>query len=336
MKKSILSIKNLEVGYRSSKSDIKILKEINFDLYEGETIGIVGESGCGKSLTSLSIMGLLSPPLKIQSGEIIFNNKIISNISNNSLNNIRGKEISMVFQEPMTSLNPVFTIGDQIVESMIFHLKIYKKEAMKKAEELLELVGIPSAKKRLKDYPHQLSGGMRQRVMIAIALACDPKLLIADEPTTALDVTIEAQILSLLQEIKRKRNMSMIFITHDLGVLTKMADKVLVMYGGSIIETATVSDIFKKPLHPYTQGLWKAIPGPTNLKKRLYTIPGTVPAPDEEIRGCRFASRCNFAKDVCYQIEPSLLVEQQGHAVACHLYQEKGGSAIEKTSNNRS
>src|SRR5690625_911099 len=217
---------------------------------------------------------------------------------------------------------------------MIYNLKISKREAIKRAEKLLELVGIPSARERLNDYPHQLSGGMRQRVMIAIALACDPKLLIADEPTTALDVTIEAQILTLLQDIKRNRDMSMIFITHDLGVLTKMADRVVVMYGGRIIETALTEDIFNNPLHPYTQGLWKAIPGPTNLKKRLYTIPGTVPNPEDNIQGCKFASRCSFAKEICHKVDPSLLVQEKNHSVACHLYPEKEDDVVGETTIN--
>lgn len=317
-----MTVEDLTVGFESNQEQVKLLSNINFSIKEGETLGIVGESGCGKSLTSLSVMGLLPNPLRILSGKIKFKDNDLTLLGNKEINKLRGNEMAMIFQEPMTSLNPVFTIGNQIMEPIIAHLKVSKKEALDRAIELLNLVGIPAAESRVHEYPHQLSGGMRQRVMIAMMLACQPKLLIADEPTTALDVTIQSQILDLLQEMKERFNMSLIFITHDLGVLAKMADRVLVMYGGRVVESAPFRDIFKDPLHPYTKGLWKAIPKSDGVKQRLYTIPGNVPNPKDKISGCRFASRCEFVSQRCLESEPPLVKRGTSHKVACFLYEE--------------
>lgn len=322
MNKPMLNVEQLTVGYGNDTDKISILQNVNFSIQKGEIVGIVGESGCGKSLTSLSIMGLLGEPLQIQSGTINFNGTDLTGLSKKELNRVRGKEISMIFQEPMTSLNPVFTIGSQIAESMITHMNMSKKEALDRTVHLLKLVGIPSPEQRANEYPHQLSGGMRQRAMIAMALACDPLLLIADEPTTALDVTIQAQILDLLLDIQRKNNMSLIFITHDLGVLSKMADRVMVMYGGRVIESAPMRELYNNPLHPYTQGLWKAIPGSAKGQKRLYNIPGTVPDPKDKIKGCRFVTRCQFAEERCRQSEPALKKTEDGREIACFLYEK--------------
>jgi oligopeptide/dipeptide ABC transporter ATP-binding protein len=320
MNKPLLNVNQLSVGYENKNERISILQHVTFSVAKGEIVGIVGESGCGKSLTSLSIMGLLGEPLRVQTGTIDFNGTDLTRLGKKELNRIRGKEISMIFQEPMTSLNPVFTVGDQISESMITHLGLGNKEALARTVHLLKLVGIPSPEQRVHEYPHQLSGGMRQRVMIAMALACDPLLLIADEPTTALDVTIQAQILELLLDVQRKNDMSLIFITHDLGVLSKMADRVMVMYGGRVIESAPMKQLYDNPLHPYTQGLWKAIPGSAKGQRRLYNIPGTVPDPRDDIRGCRFASRCQFAEPRCREAEPPLLKTEEGREIACFLY----------------
>ncbi|MFD0717643.1 ABC transporter ATP-binding protein [Paenibacillus sp. GCM10027626] len=320
MNKPLLSIEGLTVGYSHKEEHVHILQDVTFSVGQGEIVGIVGESGCGKSLTSLSVMGLLSDPLRVQSGKIDFQGTDLTCLGKKELNRVRGKEISMIFQEPMTSLNPVFTVGDQISEAMITHLGLGKKEALERAVHLLKLVGIPSPERRVKEYPHQLSGGMRQRVMIAMALACDPLLLIADEPTTALDVTIQAQILELLLDVQRKNKMSLIFITHDLGVLSKMADRVMVMYGGRVIESAPMRQLYADPKHPYTQGLWKAIPGNAKGQRRLYNIPGTVPDPKDRIQGCRFASRCQFAEARCRESEPALLRTGDNREIACFLY----------------
>lgn len=320
-KKPLLQVDQLSVGYDHQNEKVSILSNIDFTVEKGEIVGIVGESGCGKSLTSLAIMGLLGDPLKIQSGHIRFNGTDLAQLEKKQLNAVRGKDIAMIFQEPMTSLNPVFTIGNQISEAMLTHLDLTKEEVRERTIYLLKLVGIPSPEQRMKEYPHQLSGGMRQRAMIAMAIACDPKLLIADEPTTALDVTIQAQILDLLLDIQRRNKMSLIFITHDLGVLSKMADRVMVMYGGRVVETAPMKQLYERPLHPYTQGLWKAIPGTVKGKGRLYNIPGTVPDPRDQSKGCRFADRCEFAESRCRESEPPLLATEEGRQVACFLHQ---------------
>ncbi|NOU97843.1 ATP-binding cassette domain-containing protein [Paenibacillus sp. LMG 31456] len=322
MNEALLKVEHLTVGYANENENVRILENVSFSVGQGEIVGIVGESGCGKSLTSLSVMGLLAEPLQIQTGSINFNGTDLTRLGKKELNRYRGKEIAMIFQEPMTSLNPVFTIGNQISEAMTTHLNMNKKEVLERTVYLLKQVGIPSAEHRVHEYPHQLSGGMRQRAMIAMALACDPLLLIADEPTTALDVTIQAQILDLLLDIQREKNMSLIFITHDLGVLFKMADRVMVMYGGRIIESAPMKKLYDNPLHPYTQGLWKAVPSSTKGKGRLYNIPGTVPDPKDNTKGCRFASRCEFVEKRCLESEPPLLKKAEDWQVACFLHDE--------------
>ncbi|GIP41217.1 ABC transporter ATP-binding protein [Paenibacillus sp. J31TS4] len=320
MNESLLDVNSLTVGYRDGSRPISILNQVTFRIRKGETLGIVGESGCGKSMTSLAVMGLLASPLQVQEGSIRLEETELTGLSAKQMNRYRGKDLAMIFQEPMTSLNPVFTIGSQIEEALAIHLPLSRSEVRKRAIELLQLVGIPSPEKRHGDYPHQLSGGMRQRAMIAIALACEPRLLILDEPTTALDVTIQAQILELLASLKEKSGMSMMFITHDLGVMMKMADRVIVMYGGRIVETAPIAKLYEEPLHPYTQGLWKAIPSADTLNQRLYSIPGTVPDPREETPGCRFAGRCPHARQECLAAVPPLVPMDEDRSVACILY----------------
>jgi peptide/nickel transport system ATP-binding protein len=297
------------------------------DLYieKGETLGVVGESGCGKSVTALSIMKLIpQPPGRIVEGEINYDGTNLVTLAPNRMRKIRGKEISMIFQEPMTSLNPVFTVGEQIAEAIRLHEGLGRREAMAKTVDMLKLVHIPNAERRVKEYPHQLSGGMRQRIMIAMALSCNPKLLIADEPTTALDVTIQAQILDLLNELKSKLRMAVMLITHDMGVIAETAQRVVVMYAAKVAEEAPVADLFKEPLHPYTQGLLRSIPRidlAATTHRRLETIPGTVPTLRGDIApGCRFAPRCPFVKSVCTEKDPVLKEVKPGHKVSCWLY----------------
>jgi oligopeptide/dipeptide ABC transporter ATP-binding protein len=297
---------------------------ISFHLAAGETIGLVGESGCGKSVTSLSILGLIpSPPGRIESGKIMFSGQNLLDLDPESLRKIRGRQISMIFQEPMTSLNPVLPIGRQVAEPLMVHQGLSKTEAFEKAANWLDYVKIPAAAKRLNDYPHQLSGGMRQRVMIAMAMVCGPKLLIADEPTTALDVTIQAQILSLMNRLKDELAMSLLLITHDLGVVAQMAARVVVMYAGQVVEEARVTDIFDRPFHPYTQGLLKSIPQAggflKNRIRRLSEIPGTVPPLTDIIVGCKFADRCPHAFDLCRAQQPDLWRLQEDHRARCWL-----------------
>jgi oligopeptide/dipeptide ABC transporter ATP-binding protein len=309
----ILEVKNLRTSFFSEEGEVKAVDDVSFDVFKGKTLGIVGESGCGKSVTSLSIMRLVpNPPGKIVGGEILYKGTNLLNLDQASMRKIRGNQISMIFQEPMTSLNPVFTIGNQIIEAIRLHQDLTKKEARNKAIEMLKLVGIPSPEKRVDDYPHQLSGGMRQRVMIAMALSCDPQVLIADEPTTALDVTIQAQILDLLRELQAKVGMGLILITHDLGVVAEMAHEVAVMYAGRVVEHGTVYEIFKNPKMPYTRGLLNSIPtlnrdATGKVKKtRLETIPGIVPNLLHLPQGCRFQERCSFVIDKCKGVEPDL------------------------------
>jgi oligopeptide/dipeptide ABC transporter ATP-binding protein len=298
---------------------------ISFHLAAGETIGLVGESGCGKSVTSLSILGLIpSPSGRIESGKIMFGDQNLLELDLESLRKIRGRQISMIFQEPMTSLNPVLPIGRQVAEPLMVHQGLSKNEAFEKAGNWLDHVKIPAAAKRMNDYPHQLSGGMRQRVMIAMAMVCSPKLLIADEPTTALDVTIQAQILSLMNRLKDELAMSLLLITHDLGVVAQMAARVIVMYAGQVVEEASVTDIFDRPFHPYTQGLLKSIPPQAGGRfksriKRLSEIPGTVPPLTDIIVGCKFADRCLHAFDLCRERQPDLWRIQKGHRARCWL-----------------
>ncbi|WP_096552590.1 ABC transporter ATP-binding protein [Ureibacillus thermosphaericus] len=316
----MLRTTNLKVGYTIEKQQVSIVNGVSFELEKGKTLGIVGESGCGKSMTSYSLLGLLPKGIEIQSGSIEIDNKQVNIKSEKEWRSLRGKKIALIFQEPMSSLNPVYKIGDQIIEMIrSHHKKTTKKEAREKALEMLNLVGIPRPDKVIDEYPHQLSGGMRQRVMIAIALSCNPEILIADEPTTALDVTIQAQILELMKELQQKLEMSIILITHDLGVVAEMCEKVIVMYAGEVVEEATVTDLFDNPKHPYTKGLLASLPSIHDSKDRLSTIDGVVPAPDEMPLGCRFKDRCSFAHSKCSQ-KPDLFFSDN-QKVRCWLYE---------------
>jgi peptide/nickel transport system ATP-binding protein len=324
MNDKLLEIENLSVHFHIPEGVARAVDGISFHLAAGETIGLVGESGCGKSVTSLSILGLIpSPPGRIESGKIMFRRQNLLDLDLESLRKIRGRQISMIFQEPMTSLNPVLPIGRQVAEPLMIHQGLSKAEAFEKAANWLDYVKIPAAAKRLNDYPHQLSGGMRQRVMIAMAMVCGPKLLIADEPTTALDVTIQAQILSLMNRLKDELAMSLLLITHDLGVVAQMAARVVVMYAGQVVEEAGVIDIFDRPFHPYTRGLLKSIPQAggrfKNRAKRLSEIPGTVPPLTDIIVGCKFADRCQHTFDLCRQRQPDLWRVQEDHRARCWL-----------------
>lgn len=309
-------------NYLKGKVPAKAVDDVSFNIYEGEVLGIVGESGSGKSVTAYSITRLIpDPPGKIVSGEVIYKGKDLLKLSFEEMKVYRGKEIAMIFQEPMTSLNPVMKIGDQIMEVLLNHENISKEEAFKKASGMLELVGIPDPEKRMKDYPHQFSGGMRQRVMIAMALSCHPALLIADEPTTALDVTIQAQILELMLRLKKEREeAAILLITHNLGVVAETCDRVIVMYGGKIQEIADVEDLFEKPMHPYTEGLLSSLPNPDKPKGKLRAIPGIIPHILELPKGCKFATRCEKVYDKCWISEPELIEKEEKHFVRCHLY----------------
>ncbi len=322
----LLEVKNLKTEFKLKKGVVNAVDDISFSLDKGKILAIVGESGSGKSVTSLSIMGLLQEPGRVAEGEILFKGKDLLKMSKAEKRSVRGNQISMIFQEPMTSLNPVYRIKDQIMESIMTHMKVSKKEALKRTIEMLEIVGIPSAEKRANDYPHQMSGGMRQRVMIAMALIGNPELLIADEPTTALDVTIQAQILDLLYHMREKFNMAVMLITHDLGVVSEAADHVIVMYCGKIVEEAEVRELFENPLHPYTLGLLRSIPKlEDESEEPLYMIKGMVPNPLNMPEGCPFSDRCDRCMEVCRQEMPKL-VEKDGHKVRCFLYDtEKAG-----------
>jgi peptide/nickel transport system ATP-binding protein len=325
MAERLLDVKNLKTYFFTDEGVVRAVDGVDLYINQGETLGVVGESGCGKSVTALSIMKLIpQPPGKIVEGQILYNGLDLVTLPANKLRKIRGKEISMVFQEPMTSLNPVFTCGEQIAEALRLHEGLGRRDAMDKTVEMLKLVHIPNAERRVKEYPHQLSGGMRQRVMIAMALSCSPNLLIADEPTTALDVTIQAQILELLNELKSKLKMAVMLITHDMGVIAETAQRVVVMYAAKVAEEAPVGDLFKEPLHPYTQGLLRSIPRidlAATEHLRLETIPGTVPTLRGDIApGCRFAPRCPFVKSVCTEQDPVLKEVKPGHKVSCWLY----------------
>jgi peptide/nickel transport system ATP-binding protein len=321
----LLDVKNLKTYFFTDEGVVRAVDGVDMHIDKGETLGVVGESGCGKSVTALSVMKLIpQPPGKIVEGQIVYAGQDLVDLPANRMRKIRGKEISMIFQEPMTSLNPVFTCGEQIAEALRLHEGLGRREAMAKTVDMLKLVHIPNAERRVKEYPHQLSGGMRQRVMIAMALSCNPKLLIADEPTTALDVTIQAQILELLNELKAKLHMAVMLITHDMGVIAETAQRVVVMYAAKVAEEAPVGDLFKEPLHPYTQGLLRSIPRidlDAKEKRRLEAIPGTVPTLRGNIApGCRFAPRCPFTKPVCTEKDPVLKEVKPGHKVSCWLY----------------
>ncbi len=314
----LLEVRNLQTYFATEEGEFRAVDGVSFALEAGRTLAVVGESGCGKSVTSLSIMGLVpQPPGRIAGGEILFQGTDLLRLSEAELREIRGNKISMIFQEPMTSLNPAFTIGDQIVEGIMRHRRVGRAEARERAIEMLRRVRIPSPEKRIDDYPHRLSGGMRQRAMIAMALACEPKLLIADEPTTALDVTIQAQILDLMRALREETGTSIILITHDLGVVAELADDVVVMYAGRIVERAAVRDLFAAPQHPYTIGLLGSIPKLHLEQERLSVIEGQVPNPLQPVTGCRFHPRCPFADDHCRRADPALAEIAPGHQAAC-------------------
>ncbi len=318
----LLEVKNLTTEFKLKRGIVKAVNDVSFSIDKGEILAIVGESGSGKSVTSLSIMGLLQKPGRIAEGEILFEAQDLTKLSNKELRKIRGNQISMIFQEPMTSLNPVWRIKDQIMESIMTHMQVSKKEALERTIKMLETVGIPSAAERAYDYPHQMSGGMRQRVMTAMALACDPELLIADEPTTALDVTIQAQILELIHQMRDKFHMAVLLITHDLGVVSETADRVIVMYCGKIMEEADVRSLFSRPLHPYTMGLMQSIPQiDDDSDNRLYMIEGMVPNPLNMPSGCPFSDRCDQSMEQCTKEMPELQ-DIDGHKVRCFLYKE--------------
>ncbi|SDZ16584.1 ABC transporter ATP-binding protein [Tindallia californiensis] len=319
MAKDLLKVKDLSIQYNTDDGVVKAVDHMTFEIGIGETIGIVGETGAGKTTTALGIMRLVpAPPGKIVQGEILFKGEDLLKKKEEEMRNIRGNKISMIFQDPMTSLNPVMTTEDQVAEVILLHQKANQKEALEKARDMIETVGIP--RERGKEYPHQFSGGMRQRIVIAIALACNPELLIADEPTTALDVTIQAQVLKLMKRLKDEFETSMIMITHDLGVVANICDKVAIMYTGYVVEYAKVSDLFERPLHPYTEGLFGSIPNVEEDEKRLKPIKGLMPDPTEIPEGCPFNPRCPKAMDICRKVLPDRAEVKEGHFVNCHLY----------------
>jgi oligopeptide/dipeptide ABC transporter ATP-binding protein len=319
----LLLIEGLKTHFKTNDGIVRAVDGIAMTVQRGRTLGVVGESGCGKSITALSIMRLLPRTGRVVAGRILFEGRDLVDASEEEMQDVRGNDISMIFQEPMTSLNPVFTVGDQVGEAIKQHLKLSGRAVEDRAIEMFRLVGIPAAESRIHDYPHQMSGGMRQRVMIAMALSCNPKLLIADEPTTALDVTIQAQILELMSDLKEKQRMSIILITHDLGVIAEMAEEVVVMYAGKVVERGSVDQIFEKPLHPYTQGLLASIPSLGARGKRLNIIKGTVPHPLNFPPGCLFAPRCPHAFDRCLTAFPARMSQGDGHDVACYLYGDR-------------
>lgn len=324
-KTPLLKIKNLSTCFKTKSGDFYALDGLNLSIGYGETLGVVGESGCGKSIMAKSILRVLPKGVcSIKEGSIFWKGIQLNTLTEKEMQKIRGKDISMIFQEPMTSLNPIFTVGDQIIESIMIHDKsVRKAEALDRAKEVLDLVKIPSVNQRIKDYPHQMSGGMRQRVMIAMALACNPQLLIADEPTTALDVTIQAQILDLLESLQDKIGMSMILITHDLGVASETVKYIAVMYCGQIIEYAASADLFARPMHPYTQGLISSIPRLKNNPQRLNTIHGSLPTVIGSATSCRFSTRCPHAMKRCFREVPSLMDVGEKHMVQCFLMEGK-------------
>jgi len=321
--KKLIDVNDLKTYFYTEDGVVRAVDGVDFEIYPGETLGIVGESGCGKSVTSLSIMRLIeSPPGKIAGGSIMFDGKDLTKLSQNEMRKIRGNDISMIFQEPMTSLNPVYTVGDQIMEAILLHKDVNKKEAREQSIDMLRKVGISLPEQRVDEYPHQLSGGMRQRVMIAMALSCDPQLLIADEPTTALDVTIQAQILDLMNGLKDKFNMAIMMITHDLGVIAEISDRVAVMYAGKIVEYTDVKTLFANPKHPYTWGLMHSIPRLDKEVEKLSAIPGIVPSPLNFPPGCKYNTRCPLADEKCRTEEAPLVEVEPGHKVRCWHQEE--------------
>jgi oligopeptide/dipeptide ABC transporter ATP-binding protein len=320
MTEPLLSIRDLRTWFYTEAGVARAVDGITFDIGSGETVGLVGESGSGKSVTALSILRLIQPPGRIEPGSVIeFEGKDLITLGDDEIRDIRGNRISMIFQEPMSALNPVFTVGDQVAEVARVHARMSKRDAWERAVEMLALTGIPDADARARQYPHQLSGGMRQRVLIAMALMMKPKLVIADEPTTALDVTIQAQILDLLVDLQKKIDTSILMITHDLGVIAETASKVIVMYAGEVVEQAEVDELFAKPHHPYTEGLMHSMPRIGRDLERLNVIPGTVPAPTEWPQGCRFRDRCPYSWDLCETEHPPLYQIGPGHVSRCHL-----------------
>lgn len=316
----LLEVKNLRTSFKTHLGEVQAVRGVSFHVDKGEAIGVVGESGCGKSVTMMSIMRLLADNSVIESDGIIFNGEDISKYSEKDMEKIRGDKMGMIFQDPMTSLNPLYKIGDQLTEHLIKHKKISKKEAWQKGIEMLDLVGIPSPEKRMKQYPHEFSGGMRQRAMIAISLICEPNLIIADEPTTALDVTIQAQILDLMKGLKERLNTSIILITHDLGVVADLCSRINVMYGGIVVETGSDEDIFYRGRHPYTWGLLNSVPNPmSEMKEKLVPIEGQPPDLLKPPNGCPFADRCEYTMKVCLENQPPLFEVSEGHKCACWL-----------------
>lgn len=325
--KNILEINNLVIHYETDDGVVEAVNDLSLKLTEGHTLGIVGETGAGKTTLAKGIMGLIpKPPGKVKAGEVLYNDKDLLSITETEMRRVRGKEISMIFQDPMTSLNPVMTVGDQISEVIQNHEKLSKKESDKKANEMLELVGIPADRSR--EYPHQFSGGMKQRVIIAIALACNPKLLISDEPTTALDVTIQAQVLNMMKNLKNKFNMSMILITHDLGVVAQTCDHVAIMYAGEIVEYGKLRNVFKNTKHPYTKGLFGSIPNLLENVKRLTPIKGFVPDPTDLPKGCNFSTRCKYATDLCRKQKPGVSKVDEEHEVRCFINEGKVNAEV--------
>ena len=320
---TLLEVKDLKTYFYTEQGVVPSVNGVSFQVRKGETVGIVGESGCGKSVTSLSLLQLVSEPGKIVGGEILFDGENMTEYSSKQMREIRGNKISMIFQEPLSSLNPVFTVGRQVSESIRLHQNVDKKTAKERAIEMLSKVGIARAEKVYSSFPHQLSGGMRQRIMIAMALSCNPQLLIADEPTTALDVTIQAQIIKLMKDLSKELHTSIIIITHDLGVVAEMVDRVIVMYAGQIVEQNNVYDLFKSPKHPYTKGLLNSTPKIHQLDDRLESIEGNVPSPSEMPHGCKFHPRCPFALSKCREMEPPLFQTDKGSEVRCWLNDEE-------------
>lgn len=324
MEPALVDIQELEVSYLQQGKRVSVVKDVSFTIGQGEIVGLVGESGCGKSVTSRAIIGMIKRPGRIENGTIRFDGKELTSLCAKEYQKVRGKEIAMIFQEPMTSLNPVYTIGEQLMETILTHLKMTKAQAKEHALDMLKKVGISMPEQRFLQYPGELSGGMRQRVMIAIALSCNPKLLIADEPTTALDVTIQAQILDLMRTLCHSQQMSTLVVTHDLGVVAELCQRVIVMYSGEVVEMSNVKEIFDMPLHPYTQALLKSIPQIGARSEELYTIPGIVMPPAKQEKGCRFHPRCDRCQQRCTQQKPPLVQLEGGQQVRCWLYEQEG------------
>ena len=321
---TLLSIRDLNLEFSTLDGRAKVLRNIDLDIPKSEIIGLVGESGCGKSVLARAIMGILpSPPAKITQGRILFKDSDLLKLPEKAMRSIRGKQISMIFQEPMTSLNPVFTIGNQMTEVVRLHQKVGYREAVAICSRMLARVNLPDPVRILSNYPHELSGGMRQRVMIAMEMSCNPDLLIADEPTTALDVTVQGQVLAILQDLVGRISTSVLFITHDMGIVAQLCHRMAVMYAGHIVEQGPVQDLFDHPLHPYTVGLMRTIPRPDDRRKRLVPIPGTVPSPLDPLPGCPFQPRCSYALDLCRKEQPASSLVGENHLVSCHLF---GGS----------